>query len=79
MPMESREKEQEMITVDEIVAAASKLNATQLLKLRQKLDRLEKKTWDRELAAVTAQMKKRKISDDEIDRLVMRRRREGRT
>ena len=68
-----------MITVDEIVAAASKLNATQLLKLRQKLDRLEKKTWDRELAAVTAQMKKRKISDDEIDRLVMRRRREGRT
>jgi len=79
MPMETREKEQEMITVDEIVAAASKLNATQLLKLRQKLDRLEKKTWDRELAAVTAQMKKRKISDDEIDRLVMRRRREGRT
>ena len=68
-----------MITVDEIVAAASKLNATQLLKLRQKLDRLEKKTWESELTAVTAQMKKRKISDDEIDRMVTRRRREGRT
>ena len=68
-----------MSTVEEIVAAAAKLNTSQLAKLRQKLDRLEKKTWDTELAAVTAKLKRAKITDDEIDRKIMRRRREGRS
>jgi hypothetical protein len=67
-----------MSAIDEIVAAASKLNAGQFVKLRQKLDRLEKKTWETELAAVTAKMKKAQITDDEIDRRITRRRREGR-
>ena len=67
-----------MSTIDEIVAAASKLNAAQLVKLRQKLERLEKRTWETELAAVTRLMKKAKITDDEIDRKVTRRRRESR-
>jgi hypothetical protein len=67
-----------MSAIDQIVAAASKLNTAQLMKLRQKLDRLEKKHWETELAAVTAKMKKAKITDDEIDRRITRRRREGR-
>ncbi len=67
-----------MSAIDEIVAAAAKLNAAQLVKLRHKLDRLEQKTWQIESAAVTAKMKNAKITEDEIDRRVMRRRRESR-
>ncbi len=67
-----------MSAIDEIVAAAAKLDAAQLVKLRQKLDRLEKKTWENELTSVAAQMKKAKMTDDEIDRRIARRRREGR-
>ena len=68
-----------MSTVDKIVAAASKLSAAQWMTLRRKLDRLEKKNWEAELAAVSAEMKRRKITDDDIDRKVMRRRRESRS
>lgn len=68
-----------MRTIDEIVAAASKLSSDQFVKLRQKLDRLERKTWATELAAVTAEMKRRKIDENDIDRKVMRRRRESRS
>jgi len=68
-----------MSTVDEIIAAASKLSANQLVALRRRLDRLEKRNWESELTAVTAEMKRRKITDDEIDRKVTRRRRESRS
>jgi PIN domain nuclease of toxin-antitoxin system len=72
-------KELGMSTVDEIIAAASKLSANQLVALRRRLDRLEKRNWESELTAVTAEMKRRKITDDEIDRKVTRRRRESRS
>ena len=68
-----------MSTVDEIVAAASKLTTTQLLTLRRKLDRLEKKAWESELTVVSAEMKRRRITDEDMDRNIMRRRRESRT
>lgn len=68
-----------MSTVDEIIAAAAKLNANQLVALRRRLDRLEKKNWESELGAVTVEMKRRKITDEEIDRKVTRRRRESRS
>ena len=68
----------DMSTVDEIVAAASKLDPAQLMKLRRKLDRLEKSIWDAELTSVTAKMKQARLTDEEIDRRVTRRRRESR-
>jgi hypothetical protein len=64
-----------MTTVDEIVAAAQRLDADQFLRLRRKLDRLERKLWDAEHDRVTAAMKKARIGDKEIDGLVMKRRR----
>ena len=68
-----------MSTVDEIVSAASKLDSAQFLHLRRKLDRLEQKIWKDELARTSAELRKKHITDDTIDRLVVRRRREGRS
>lgn len=67
-----------MKTVEEIVAAARDLDAGQFLRLREKLDRLEKKVWDAELARTTAELEGAGVTDEQIDRLVMRRRRESR-
>jgi hypothetical protein len=67
-----------MSAIDEIVAAASKLDPAQLVKLRRKLDRLENRIWEAELTAVSAKMKQARITEDEIDRRVTRRRRESR-
>ena len=68
-----------MTTINEIVSAAAKLDVAQFLKLRQQLDRLEKKAWEAEHVAVTARMKRAGITDEEIDRRVMRRRCESRS
>ena len=67
-----------MSTVDEIVSAASHLNAEEFLQLRQKLDDLEKRLWEAELAKTTEQMQRANITEEGIDRLVIRRRCEGR-
>ncbi|MBI2806893.1 MAG: hypothetical protein HYX68_18085 [Planctomycetes bacterium] len=68
-----------MSTVDQIVVAASKLDAAQLVKLRHRLDRLEKKAWEKELDAVSVEMKRRNVTDEDIDRGITRRRRESRS
>jgi hypothetical protein len=67
-----------MSTIDEIVAAAARLASDEFLQLREELDRLEQQRWDGELAATTEEMKGRGVSDEDIDRLVLRRRRENR-
>lgn len=67
-----------MNTVDEIVAAAKKLDADEFERLRKKLLRIEKTLWEQELTRVTAEMKKKNLTDEDIDRIVMKRRRENR-
>ena len=67
-----------MKTIDKIVAAAAKLDSGQLVRLRRKLDRLEEKLWQIELKRTTDEMRKANITDEDIDRLVLRRRRESR-
>ncbi len=67
-----------MKTVDEIVAAAAKLSPEQLMRLRRRLDRLEKKVWEAELERTSEELKKARVTEEEIDRLVLRRRRESR-
>jgi hypothetical protein len=66
-----------MNTIEQIVTAAASLDTTQFLKLRRKLDRLEKKLWETELNATTAKMAKARITDKDIDRMVMKRRHES--
>jgi hypothetical protein len=68
----------DMKTVDEILAAIQKLKPAQFVRLQQKLERLEKKIWKTELARATEKMKKAKITDELINRMLMRRRYENR-
>jgi hypothetical protein len=67
-----------MVTVDEIVAAAERLKPDQLLRLRRRLDRLEQRVWKAESAQACQELEAAGVTDEDIDRMVMRRRREGR-
>ena len=68
-----------MSTVDEIVAAAERLQPDELLRLRKRLDRLEKKLWMVESQKAGKELKAAGVTDRDIDRMVMRRRRESRS
>ena len=67
-----------MPTVDEIVAAAKRLRPDELLRLRKRLDRLEQRLWSLESQKAGKDLKAAGVSDRDIDRMVMRRRRESR-
>jgi hypothetical protein len=63
-----------MATVAEIIKAAECLDAEDFLKLRTALDRAEERLWDRELGRASAEHRKRKLTDAQIDKLVSKRR-----
>lgn len=65
-----------MATVDEIVAAAERLRPDELLRLRKRLERLEKQIWNLESQKAGKDLKTAGVTDRDIDRMVMRRRRE---
>ena len=67
------------MTVREIVSAAERLDPDEFVLLRQELDRLEEQMCEAELAETSRQMDHANLTDDQIDRLVARRRREGRS
>jgi hypothetical protein len=67
-----------MVTVDEIVAAAKALGPDQFLRLRRRLDRLEQQRWKAESVRAGRELEAAGVTDEDIDRMVMRRRREGR-
>jgi len=66
-------------TIDQILKAAAKLGPEQLMRLREELDRLEVTQWEAELASTTAELKKKKITDKDLDQIVIRKRRESRS
>jgi hypothetical protein len=63
-----------MSTVAEIIRAVERLAPEDYLKLRSALDRFEERLWDRELGRVTAKHRKQKLTDAQIDELVLKRR-----
>ena len=67
------------MTVREIVSAAERLDPDRVRAFRQKLNSLEEQMWEAELAETSRQMDHANLTDDQIDRLVARRRREGRS
>ncbi len=67
-----------MKTIDEIVAAAAQLGPAEFLELRRHLDALDERLWQSERAAGTAELRQAIVSDDGLDQLVLRRRRECR-
>jgi hypothetical protein len=68
-----------MTTVSDIVSVASKLSSEEFLQLREELDRLEQSIWQAERARATADLKCASVTEDQIDQLIMRRRRESRS
>lgn len=66
-----------MSTVDQIVAAAERSKPGEFSRLRRKLDRLEERQWQAESAGVREKLAARHVTDKQIDRLVLRRRREN--
>ena len=67
-----------MKSVDEILVALDHLSPSALFRVRKRLDRLEKKIWEKELEKTGIEMKRRGITDRDIDAAIMRRRRESR-
>jgi len=67
-----------MSNVDEILSAAAGLDPDGFVLLREGLDRLEENLWQDELAKTTKDMRTADVTDEVIDRIVTRRRREGR-
>ena len=66
-----------MSTVAEIIKAVERLDPEDFLKLRSALDRVEETLWDRELGRVTEKHRKEKLTDAQIDELVLKRRSRG--
>ena len=66
------------LTVQEIVEAAHQLRGDQLHRLRLKLEEIEEARWQRGREAAAKRMASRGITDDDIDEIVMRMRRESR-
>jgi hypothetical protein len=64
--------------VKEIVAAVKRLKPAQFYRLRRELDRIEETIWQAELERASRIMKQKGITDRDIDRMVLRRRRESR-
>ena len=64
-------------TVSELVAAASQLRPNAFLRLRDKLDEVEERQWRASLARITKRTRAKGVTDEQIDELVMRRRRES--
>jgi hypothetical protein len=67
-----------MTTVNEIVTAVSRLSADDFLTLRQELDQLEQQHWETELEKATEELTCADVTEDYVDQLVLRRRRESR-
>ncbi len=68
-----------MSTVEEIVASALRLEPAEFLRLKQELDRMEQQLWDEELPQASEAIARTGVTDDDIDRMILRRRREGRS
>ncbi len=68
-----------MTTIHEIVSAAGQLPPDEFILLRGELDRLEERLWNTELTEASERMERAGVTDDDIDAMVARRRREGRS
>jgi hypothetical protein len=67
-----------MTSVREILNAIEKLPADDFLKLQARMDRIAERIWETEHRQATARSRAAKVTDDDIDRFVLRRRYKGR-
>lgn len=74
----AKTKREKSWTVSELVAAASQLRPNAFLRLREKLDEVEERQWRTSLARITRRTRAKGVTEDQIDEIVMRHRRESR-
>ncbi len=67
-----------MSKLDGLVKEIRQLKPDDYVRLQKKLARHEKVLWDAEAETASARMQAEGITDDDIDSMVMRRRRESR-
>jgi len=66
------------MTMREIVSAIERLPPDEFLKLQARVDRIAERIWQQEHRRATERFRKAKLTDEDIDRLVLRRRYQGR-
>jgi hypothetical protein len=67
-----------MSSVKEIVSAIEKLSPEDFEKLQARMDRIAERIWQKEQKRMSAEFRKRGLTDEDIDRWVLRRRYRGR-
>lgn len=67
-----------MSSVKEIVSAIEKLSPADFEKLQARMNRIAERIWQKEQKRLSAEFRKRGLTDDDIDRWVLRRRYRGR-
>jgi hypothetical protein len=65
--------------VEEILDAVARLDSARFLRLRHQLDDLEGQIWATEQARASAKLDRAGVTDEDIDQMVMVRRRGGRS
>jgi hypothetical protein len=65
-------------SVKEIVGAIEKLSPEEFVKLQARIDRISEKLWQNEHQRLSRTFREEGLSDEDIDRLILRRRYRGR-
>jgi hypothetical protein len=66
-------------TVKQILTAAKRLKPADFLSLQRQLSRLEQRLWEAERSRAADELAEAGIDDRQIDKMVLRRRRESRS
>lgn len=75
--IEPKPKLEKAWTVTELVEAASQLRPDAFLRLRDKLDEVEERQWRASLVRITKRTRAKGVTEEQVDEIVMRRRRES--
>lgn len=63
-----------MSSVKEIVSAIEKLSPEEFEKLQARMDRIAESMWQKEHKRLSAKFRREGLTDDDIDRFILRRR-----
>ena len=67
-----------MSSVREILSAIEKLSPDDFVKLQARMDRIAEQIWQKEHKRLSRKFRQEGLTDDDIDRFVLRRRYRGR-
>jgi hypothetical protein len=68
----------DMSSVREILSAIERLTAEEFAKLQAQMNRIAERIWQKEHERLSRKFRQEGLTDDDVDRLVLRRRHRGR-